>query len=1053
MPFQPQPRAAYRPFRGLSALLLLACCSPALAAQSDDGLPPRSQWKASSSSTETPALASPLAFDGDPETRWGGAFSSGHWLQVDLGAEADIGGVRIEWDTSHANAYSIQASDDGQAWRTVYRTTDSPGRTEYVLFPAVKTRYLRMAAAERTADWGVGIIEFQPLAAASAPRITGASARDPATLWSIGPAQALHRQGRDGYQLEVALPQPQDVAGLEVAWGATPGSASLEARDAGGTWSVLADAPQAFGASTYLAGDAPRTVTALRLHTTASAGGAPSVTRLRLLGPKAVMTPMKRYQLAATGPDAALFPSSLQMQQVYWTVVGIPGGRQKAVFDEYGNLEAFKGAPLVQPVWRDASGHAAAATVDTRIEHRLREGWMPMPQAQWSPQPGLELTSSAIAIEHDGAPVVLVRHRLRNTGTMPVEGTLSLLTRPMQVSPPWQNGGLSPIRDIAVETAKDTGAVRINGRQLFQAAGTPDLHGASAFGAHGEGEITRFAAAGTAPDAQQASDPQALAAGLIGYRVQLAPGAQRDIVLAFALGNQVIDAKTAEAARWPASPALDLRALLGDASQAGAKFDALADVLAAQWDTRLGRIGLSLPDASLVDMLRAQAAYMLLNQSGPAMQPGPRNYNRSFIRDGSATAAVLVRMGMAKTARDYLHWYSSHAMHDNGLVSPILNDDGSVNTGFGSDLEYDAQGEYLWLVAEIARLDGGAQSVREYQPQVTRAMKFLQELRERTLVPGYQADRPMPERFAGILAPSISHEGYSVPTHSYWDNYWALRGWHDGAWLAEQWGDHETAKWAREQYRLLHDSLAASIAATMRWKGSDTIPADADQGGSDPTSVSIALDPTGAQDVLPPEALANTFDRYLAEVRKRDDPDALYAYTPYEMRNVLTYVHLDRPADAEFMLKHVVGDRRPGDWQELAEVIYSDKRHAIYLGDMPHTWIGAEYARSLFGMLMYEGDDALSLLPGTPPSWVAGPGLKVDGLPTAYGTLAMDAKQEGQRLTITLGQGLKADSALKVYWPSRQTPTRVTVDGKAVRDFDAQGLRLKKPFKTLVAQW
>jgi len=1047
MSFRPQSWA----LRRWSLLALLACAGSALAAADGDDLPPRSQWKASSSSTETPALASPHAFDGDPATRWGGPFSPGHWLQVDLGASAAIAGVRIQWDTSHANAYLIQASDDGQAWRTVYQTSDSPGRTEYVLFPAVKTRYLRLAAPDRTADWGVSIAEFQPLAADQAPGIRGTKGGDPAALWSAGPAQALARQ-RGGYALEVDFPRPQDVAGLDVAWGSTPASAQLEARDAAGRWSLLADAPQAFGASTYLAGDTARTVTGLRLSAQAT-GAAPSVTRLRVLGPKAVMTPMKRYQLAATGPQAALFPSSLHMQQVYWTVVGIPAGRQKAVFDEYGNLEAFKGAPLVQPVWRDASGRAAAATVDTDIKHRLREGWMPMPQAQWSPQPGLELTSEAFALERDGAPVVLVRHRLHNTGTTPVDGTLSLLTRPIQVSPPWQNGGLSPIRDIAVDTSEHAGAVRVNGRVLFQSVGTPDLHGVAAFGAHGEDEITRFAAEGRAPATQQARDPGGLAAGLVGYRVRLAPGAQHDIVLAFALGDQVIDAKTVEAAQWPAAPALDVQALLGDAAQAGAKFDALAQANAAQWQTRLGRIGLSLPDPSLVDMLRAQAAYMLLNQSGPAMQPGPRNYNRSFIRDGSATAAVLVRMGMARTARDYLRWYSSHAVHDNGLVSPILNDDGSVNTGFGSDLEYDAQGEYLWLVAEIARLDGGAQSVREYQPQVNRALKFLQELRERTLVPGYQANRPAPERFAGLIAPSISHEGYSVPTHSYWDNYWALRGWHDGAWLAEQWGDHETAQWARAQYQLLHDSLAASIRATMAWAGSDTLPADADQGGSDPTSVSIALDPTGAQGVLPAEALARTFDRYLAQVRQRDDPQALYAYTPYEMRNVLTYVHLDRPQDAEFMLKHVVGDRRPADWQELAEVVYSDKRHAIYLGDMPHTWIGAEYARSLFGMLMFEGDDALSLLPGTPPSWVAGPGLNVDGLPTAYGTLAMQARQEGQRLTITLGKGLKADSALKVYWPNRQTPASVTVDGKPVRGFDAQGLRLQRPFKTLVAQW
>lgn len=248
---------------------------------------------------------------------------------------------------------------------------------------------------------------------------------------------------------------------------------------------------------------------------------------------------------------------------------------------------------------------------------------------------------------------------------------------------------------------------------------------------------------------------------------------------------------------------------------ANTAFDSLATQASADWQARLGQVGLRLPDPSLVDMLRAQAAYMLINQTGPAMQPGPRNYNRSFIRDGMATSAVLLRMGEARVARDYLAWYSEHGVHANGLVSPILNDDGSVNTGFGSDIEYDSQGQYVTLVADVARLDGGPETVRAYLPKVKAALRFLQELRERTLVPGYKADQPSPERFAGILAPSISHEGYPSPTHSYWDDYWGLKGWHDGTWLAEALGDHETAAWAREQYKLLYDALHASIRATM----------------------------------------------------------------------------------------------------------------------------------------------------------------------------------------------------------------------------------------------
>lgn len=1017
-----------------SALLLHA----AFACAGNDGLPHRAQWKATASSAEAPGMPAAFAIDGDPKTRWGGGFSPGNWFQVDLGRSTAIGGVEIQWEWGGARAYSIQVSDDAQHWRTAFETTDNKGGIEYEVFPTVHARYVRLAAPARTADWGVSIFEFQPLAQREAPKL---SLRDGDALWlpssGMSPPRALPKRDAATQELMIDLPRPLPLAGLEVTWGDAPKSVRLEGRDAQGQWSTLADDPDAFGETAFLATATPRTFTALRLS--ATAGGRPvSVKRLQLLGPKQAMTPIKRYQLAAAKRNAALFPSSLHEQQVYWTVVGIPAGRQKAVFDEYGNVEAWKGAPLVQPMWRDASGKAVAATSATPIEHRLRDGWMPMPSLDWSPQGGLRLTSEAIAIEHNGAPVVLVRHRLSNTGKVAIGGTFSLLTRPMQMSPPWQNGGLAPIRDIALEGD----AVRVNGRVLYRTA-QPDAKGASAFGAHGEGEITRFAADGIAPAQMQAHDDAGLAAAMQSWRVDLAPNTHRDFVLAFALGDRRIDT---EKQPLPDAPALP-------ESFDGAAFDRLADEVAKQWQQRLGRIGLELPDRSLVDMLRAQAAYMLLNQSGKAMQAGPRNYNRAFIRDGAATAAILLRMGMPKTARDYADWYAAHAVHENGLVSPILNDDGTVNTGFGSDIEYDSQGEFVWLIAEIARLDGGANSVRDHQQQVTQALRFLQTLRERTLVEGYQKDKPAPERFRGIIAPSISHEGYPTPTHSYWDDYWALKGWHDGAWLLQQWGDREGAKWAQAQYAALRESVAASIRTTMQWKGADFIPASADMGDGDPTSVSIGLDPAGQQDVMPADALRGTFARYLDDVRKRDAPDALYAYTPYELRNVLTYVHLDQPQAANEMLMRFLGHRRPLPWQVLAEVVYSDLRHAIYLGDMPHTWIGSEYARALFGMLMHEGDNELELLPGAPPAWLAGDGLRIDGLPTAYGALTMAARERNGELHVELGRGLVAGTALRLHWPNRRKPSSVTVDGKPVTEFDADGIRIGKPFARLIARW
>ncbi|KAG1292403.1 hypothetical protein G6F64_013670 [Rhizopus arrhizus] len=120
---------------------------------------------------------------------------------------------------------------------------------------------------------------------------------------------------------------------------------------------------------------------------------------------------------------------------------------------------------------------------------------------------------------------------------------------------------------------------------------------------------------------------------------------------------------------------------------------------------------------------------------------------------------------------------------------------------------------------------------------------------------------------------------------------------------------------------------------------------------------------------------------------------------------------------------------------------------------MPHTWIGAEYGRTLFGMLMREDDDALSLLPGTPPSWVASEGRSVERLPPSYGSVQMQARQRDGALVVTLGDGLRNGTAVKVWGPQRTIPKLVRGDGRPVADFDAEGVRLAKPFGTLEACW
>ena len=101
-----------RPFPRFARLGLALSTFLAIPAFAADGLPPRSSWKASSSSQQVPALAPEHGIDADETTRWGGSFSPGHWFQVDLGKVTKVGGVRIHWDSGFAA--DVKREDDGE---------------------------------------------------------------------------------------------------------------------------------------------------------------------------------------------------------------------------------------------------------------------------------------------------------------------------------------------------------------------------------------------------------------------------------------------------------------------------------------------------------------------------------------------------------------------------------------------------------------------------------------------------------------------------------------------------------------------------------------------------------------------------------------------------------------------------------------------------------------------------------------------------------------------------------------------------------------------------
>jgi beta-glucosidase len=124
--------------------------------------------EATASSVETSSTPASAAVDGDLSTRWSSAFSDPQWLQLDLGANANISGFTIHWEAAYATAYHIEVSNDATTWTQVYDTTTGAGGTENISVPAgTSGRYVRLTGTARTtiggSQYGYSIYELEVL--------------------------------------------------------------------------------------------------------------------------------------------------------------------------------------------------------------------------------------------------------------------------------------------------------------------------------------------------------------------------------------------------------------------------------------------------------------------------------------------------------------------------------------------------------------------------------------------------------------------------------------------------------------------------------------------------------------------------------------------------------------------------------------------------------------------------------------------------------------------------------------------------------------------------
>jgi hypothetical protein len=718
---------------------------------------------------------------------------------------------------------------------------------------------------------------------------------------------------------------------------------------------------------------------------------------------------------AAIARDAphGSYPRGIAGEQSFWTVVGVDGDRRESLLGEDGALEVWPRGFSIEPFLYVDS--LLVAWADVQSERWLARGSLPIPTVAWNYE-DLRLEITAFAIGEPDAASTIVRYQTMNIGDEHASPTLYLTIRPFQVNPPsqWLNvlGGTARIRTIGVVLRSAGWTVYVDGEQAVRVLHAPAAVGASTF--DGGDIVADYLRRGSLPATALAMDDFEAASAALSFPLELAPGdsAHVDLVVPRVLGAS--------------APSML------DSAMSSAWIRESLECCMRDWQAHYDRFAIELPPSAshVVESLESQLAYILVNRDGPAIRPGTRAYDRSWIRDGALTSTALLRLGHAREVRDFIRWYAPYQFAS-GKVPCVVDDRGADPVP-----EHDSSGQFIYLVAEYYRFTRDRALVEEQWPRVVAAAAYLDSLRHERRTPEFET--PEQRHFYGLLPPSISHEGYSAkPMHSYWDDFFALRGFRDAAFLARELGDAPRAI----RFAVIADEFAAdlgaSIEAAMRVHDIDYIPGCADLGDFDPTSTTIALSPVGADAILPPGALQRTFDRYAEFFHARRRNQDWDAFTPYEIRAIGTFVRLGERDMAHELLGFFLDHQRPAAWRQWPEVVTREVRSPRFLGDLPHTWVGSDYVRALLDCFVYEraSDQALVLAAGVSREWLESPGgVRVRGLRTAYGEARYGMRREDGLIEVRVDCELDPlpPGGVVLVPPLTRPPRSITIDGETI---------------------
>ncbi len=842
-------------------------------------------------------------------------------------------------------------------------------------------------------------------------------------LAAVEPGMWKSAEGDTRPWLQLDFHEPREYGGLIVTWAAPadPRAYCVEASDDGKSWRSL-----------HAATDDRRARSFISLP-----GGESRFLRFVFDGPAGIRSLEVQpfdfsrsltdfFHAMAQRSPRGRFPRWLSREQSYWTCAGVPDGHTCALINEEGMVEPDKGSFSVEPILV-ADGCCFFWADGENSVHLEPEG-LPIPSVLWKRGP-MRLLTTCFATGRGRDAVLFIRYRLTNQADKTVSAALFAAIRPFQVNPPWQGwqglGGVREIRDLAWKA----GVAWVNQNKPVIPLSPPAAFGAASFE---HGNIADFLAEGTFPDRTSVQDDFGYASGAMRFEVEMPPGGQHEIFLAVPFGG---------------SHSPDDVRMIAKRSGAG---EFAAAVQAMQ--ERVGAVSFDMPDGvarAAVQTFRVAAGQILINRDGPAIQPGPRRYTRSWIRDGVIMGAALLRCGERRALPEFVRWYAPHQRED-GFVPCCVD-----HSGPDWLVEHDSHGQLIYGIMEAFRFTGDRAFLQEMWPHVEMAARFMAQLRAERMTPEYQTVEKR-DRW-GLLPESASHEGYLAhPVHSYWDDFWALRGFRDAAAMAAELGrENDSAEFAAlaDAFRI---SLRDSLRRVITEKNLSYVPGSVEWADFDPTATANAVTLLQGMADLPAGPLGEMFSHFVHDFRRKHRGEMDWNnYTAYEIRIIGALVHLGRRAEALELLTFFLSDRRPLAWNQWPEISWKNPRSPGHLGDLPHTWIAAEYMLVFAQLFAYEREEDGTLIigAGIDDAWLSGSGVAVQSLPTWYGKLdlAMRRTGEGSIEVEIAGQLRLPPGGFVVRPPGERAIAGLVVNGHAVGTFsDREALIATVPARAVI---